>query len=164
MKVVGLISDTHIPTRANVIPPRVFEVFVGSNLIMHAGDLIQLRVLSDLERLAPVVAVYGNMDEPDVRDRLLKMESVEVYDWKIGIIHNPGALWGKRTMKRVAKQNNLDVLVFGHTHRPAFRREEGILFINPGSPTNPLPPLLTKPTIALLKVTKEGIMPEIFKI
>jgi len=164
LKVVGLISDTHIPTRANVIPPRVFEVFVGSNLIMHAGDLIQLRVLSDLERLAPVVAVYGNMDEPDVRDRLLKMESVEVYDWKIGITHNPGVLWGKRTMKRVAKQNNLDVLVFGHTHRPAFRREEGILFINPGSPTNPLPPLLTKPTIALLKVTKEGIMPKIVKI
>jgi len=164
LKVVGLISDTHIPTRANVIPPRVFEVFVGSNLIMHAGDLIQLRVLSDLERLAPVVAVYGNMDEPDVRDRLPKMESVEVYNWKIGVIHNPGALWGTRTMKRIAKQNNLDVLVFGHTHRPAFRREEGILFINPGSPTNPLPPLLTKPTISLLKVTKEGIMPEIFKI
>ncbi|MFQ6080800.1 MAG: metallophosphoesterase family protein [Candidatus Bathyarchaeia archaeon] len=161
---VGLISDTHIPTRANAIPPRVFEVFVGSNLIMHAGDLTQLRVLSDLERLAPVVAVYGNMDEPDVRERLPKMESVEVYNWKIGVVHNPGALWGTRRMKRVAKQNNLDVLVFGHTHRPTFRREEGILFINPGSPTNPLPPLLTKPTIALLRVTKERIEPEIVKI
>lgn len=45
---------------------------------MHAGDLIQLRVLSDLERLAPVVAVYEKMDEPDVRERLPKMESVEV--------------------------------------------------------------------------------------
>ena len=164
MKVVGLISDTHIPTRANAIPPRVFEVFVGSNLIMHAGDLIQLRVLSDLERLAPIVAVYGNMDEPDVRDRLPKMESVEVCNWKIGVIHNPGALWGTRRMKRVAKQNKLDVLVFGHTHRPAVRQEEVVLFINPGSPTNPLPPLLTKPTIALLKVTKERIEPEIVKI
>jgi len=164
LKMVGLISDTHIPARANVIPPRVFEVFAGSNLIMHAGDLIQLRVLSDLERLAPVVAVYGNMDEPDVRERLPKMRSVEVYGWKIGVIHNPGALWGTRRMKRVAKQNNFDVLVFGHTHRPSFRREEGILFINPGSPTNPLPPLLTKPTVALLKVTKEGIEPEIVTV
>lgn len=164
MKVVGLISDTHIPTRANAIPPRVFEVFAGSNLIMHAGDLIQLRVLSELERLAPVVAVYGNMDEPDVRERLPKMESVEVYSWQIGVTHNPGALWGTRRMKRVAKQNNLDVLVFGHTHRPAFEREEGILSINPGSPTNPLPPLLGKPTIALLRATKEGIEPEIVKI
>lgn len=164
MKVVGLISDTHIPTRAHAIPPRVFEVFVGSNLIMHAGDLIQLRVLSDLERLAQVVAVYGNMDEPDVRERLPKTGSVEVYKWKIGVIHNPGALWGTRRMKRIAKQNNLDVLVFGHTHRPVFKWEEGILFINPGSPTNPLPPFLTKPTIALLKVTKEGIEPEIVEI
>jgi len=164
LKVVGLISDTHIPTRANAIPPKVFEVFVGSGLIMHAGDLTQLRVLSDLERLAPAVAVYGNMDEPDVRERLPKMGFVEVYGWKIGVIHDPGALWGTRRMKSVAKQNNLDVLVFGHTHRPAFTWEEGILFVNPGSPTNPLPPFLTKPTIALLKVTKEGIKPEIVEI
>jgi len=164
LKVVGLISDTHIPTRANAIPPRVFEVFAGSSLIMHAGDLTQLRVLSDLQRLAPVVAVYGNMDEPDVRETLPKMESLEVYGWKIGVIHDPGALWGTGRMKRIAKQNNLDVLVFGHTHRPAFTWEEGILFINPGSSTNPLPPFLIKPTVALLKVTKERIEPEVLKI
>jgi len=55
-------------------------------------------------------------------------------------------------------------LVFGHTHRPAIKVDEGILFVNPGSPTNPLPPLLTKPTIALLKIEKEGIEPEVIKV
>lgn len=96
MKVVGLISDTHIPARANAIPPRVFEVFADSNLIMHAGDLIQLRVLSELERLAPAVEIYGNMDEPDVRERLPKMESVEVYSWQIDSHPQPRSLVGNK--------------------------------------------------------------------
>lgn len=161
---VGLISDTHIPTRANAIPEKIFEVFRGLSLIVHAGDLIQFNVLKDLEKLAPVLAVCGNMDEHDVKERLPKMDSAKIYDWKIGVVHDPGALWGTRRMKRIAKQNDFNVLVFGHTHRPFIKREEGILFINPGSPTNPLPPLLIKPTIALLKITKEKIEPEILKI
>ena len=67
-------------------------------------------------------------------------------------------------MKTIAKQNNLDVLVFGHTHRPNLTQAEETLFINPGSPTNPLPPFITKPTVALLKITKEKIEPEIVRI
>jgi len=67
-------------------------------------------------------------------------------------------------MKTIARENKFSVLVFGHTHRPKLRRWEDILFINPGSPTNPLPPFLTKPTIALLRITKEKIEPEIVEI
>lgn len=164
MKLVGVVSDTHIPARAKKIPDKLFEVFRDESMIIHAGDLIQLSVLQELERVAPVVAVYGNMDEADVRAKLPEINSVEVYDWKIGVMHDPGALWGTRRMKKVAEKNDFDVLVFGHTHRPSIKREEGIVFINPGSPTNPIPPVLVKPSVALLRVEKEKIYPEIVKL
>ncbi|NIR86702.1 metallophosphoesterase family protein [Candidatus Bathyarchaeota archaeon] len=164
MKIVGLISDTHIPTRAKAIPEKALGALENSDLIIHAGDLIQLSVLDDLESLAPVVAVCGNMDQYDVKERLSNLDSVRVYNWKIGVIHDAGALWGTRKMKRIAKQNSFDALVFGHTHRPALKLENSVFFINPGSPTNPLPPFLVKPTIALLRITKEKIEPEIIQI
>jgi len=164
LKLVGLISDTHIPAKAKAVPKKIFEVFGGVSLILHAGDLTQLSVVDELEQLAPVVAVCGNMDAYDVEEKLSKMNSVKVYEWKIGVIHNPGIFWGTKRMKTIAKRNNFDTLIFGHTHRPSLKREEGIVFINPGSPTNPLPPLLTKPTVALLRITKEKIEPEIIEI
>ena len=159
-----MISDTHIPSRAKAIPKEVFEIFNKADLILHAGDLTQISVIDELRQLAPVIAVSGNMDHGEVRKRLPKTDSVNFHNWKIGIIHDPGIFSGTRRMKTVAKQNNLDVLVFGHTHRPSLRQMEGVLFINPGSPTNPLPPFITKPTVALLKITKEKIEPEIIRI
>jgi len=164
LKLVGLISDTHIPSRAKAIPNKVFEIFNRVNLILHAGDLTQLSVIDELQQLAPVLAVCGNMDQGEVRKRLPEMNSVKVYNWKIGVIHDPGIFSGTRRTKGIAKENTLDVLVFGHTHRPSLRQTEDALFINPGSPTNPLPPFLTKPTVAVLKITKEKVKPEIIKI
>ena len=164
MKIVGLISDTHIPTKAKAIPEKALNALKNASLIVHAGDLIQLSVVDDLEKLAPVMAVCGNADRHEVKERLPNMDSVRIYHWKIGVIHDAGALWGTRKMKRIAKQNSFDVLVFGHTHRPTFKQENKALFINPGSPTNPLPPFLVKPTIALLRITREKIEPEIIQI
>jgi len=161
---VGLISDTHIPSRAKAIPSKVFNIFDGISLILHAGDLTQLSVVDELQQLAPVMAVSGNMDGDEVRERLPKMNSVKVYNWKIGVIHDPGIFSGTERIKTIAKQNNFDILVFGHTHRPSLRQAEEVLFINPGSPTNPLPPFITKPSVAMLKITKEKIEPEIIKI
>lgn len=161
---IGVISDTHIPARAKKIPEKVFKVFRGVSLIIHAGDLTQLSVLQELERAAPVVAVYGNMDKADVQAELLETNCVDVCGWKIGVMHDPGALWGTWRMKMIAKQNEFDILVFGHTHRPFVKREEGILFINPGSPTNPIPPFLVKPSVALLKLKKEKIHSEIVRL
>ena len=70
LKAIGVISDTHIPTRASAIPEKVFEVFKGSSLIVHSGDLVQFSVLRDLEEVAPVVAVHGNMDERSIKERM----------------------------------------------------------------------------------------------
>jgi len=163
-RTVGLISDTHVPDRARRVPDRVFKVFDKVDFIVHAGDLVQLSVIDELERLAPVLVVSGNMDGPDIQGKLPKLDSLRILDWKIGVTHNPGARFGMRKMREIAKTNGFDVLVYGHTHSSNVRWEGKVLFINPGSPTDPSPPFLAKPTVALLRVTKENITPQIISI
>lgn len=163
-KTVGLIADTHIPVRAREIPQKVLEVFDKADFIIHAGDLVDLSVIDDLEQLAPVLAVYGNMDGPKICGKLSKINSANVLNWKIGVTHDSGALFGMGKMREIAKQNRFNVLVYGHTHSPRIKWEGKTLFINPGSPTNPLPRFITKPSVALLRITKEKIMPEIIHI
>lgn len=159
-----MISDTHIPVRAREIPHRVFEVFEDVDFIVHAGDLVDISVIDKLERLAPVLAVYGNMDGPKIRGKLPKMDSAKALNQKIGVMHNPGTLFGMKKMREIAQENNFDVLVYGHTHNPRIKWEGNTLFINPGSPTNPLPPFITQPSVALLKITKDKITPQIVYI
>jgi hypothetical protein len=163
-RTVGVISDTHVPDRAKKIPDRVFKVFQNVDFIVHAGDLVQLSVIDDLEQLAPVLVVSGNMDGPEIQGKLPKLDSFRVFDWRIGVTHNPRALFGMGKMREIVKTNGFDVLVYGHTHSSNMKWEGSILFINPGSPTNPAPPFLAKPTVALLRLTKETITPEIVNI
>jgi putative phosphoesterase len=163
-KTVGLISDTHIPVRARCIPKMVFKIFENVDFIVHAGDLVKLAVIDELEQLAPVLAVHGNMDGPEVSGALPKLNSLKIADWKIGVMHDPSTLFGMGRMREIAKRNGFNVFVFGHTHNPNIKWEGKTLYINPGSPTNPLPSFITKPSVALLKVTKEAIKPEIIYI
>ncbi|MEM3442620.1 MAG: metallophosphoesterase [Candidatus Bathyarchaeia archaeon] len=163
-KTVGLISDTHIPVRAKSLPQKVFEVFEKVDYIVHAGDLVELSVIDELEQLAPVLAVYGNMDGPDVRGKLPKLNSVKIFDWKIGVMHDPGVLFGMARVREIVKQNGFKVMVYGHTHNSHIKWEGDILYINPGSPTNPIPPFIVKPSVALLKITRDKITPEIINI
>jgi hypothetical protein len=163
-KTVGVISDTHVPIRAKKIPLRVFKVFENVDFIVHAGDLVQLSVIDELERLAPVLVVSGNMDGPEIRGKLPKLDSLKVFDWRIGVTHNPRALFGMGKMREIVEKNGFDVLVYGHTHSSSMKWEKDVLFINPGSPTTPAPPFLAKPTVGLLRLTKEGIIPKIVQI
>jgi hypothetical protein len=110
------------------------------------------------------LAVYGNMDGSEIRGKLPKLNSVKVLDWKVGVTHDPRALFGMKKMREIAKQNSFNVLVYGHTHNSNVKWEENTLFINPGSPTNPLPPFIAKPSLALLRITKEKITPQIIQI
>jgi putative phosphoesterase len=162
-KIVGLISDTHVPVRAKCIPKMVFKVFGDVDFIVHAGDLVELAVLDELEQLAPVLAVHGNMDGPDVAGALPRLNSLKVADWKIGVMHDPITMLGMGKMREIAKQNGFNVFVYGHTHHSSIKWEGKTLYINPGSPTNPIS-FLTRPSVALLKVTREAIIPEIIHV
>lgn len=164
MKIVGLISDTHIPSRAKTIPQKVLEVFMDVSLIIHAGDLIHLSVIRELEHLAPVVAVHGNMDTLEVKAELPTMNTVHINNFKIGVVHNLGSLGAKQKLRTFAEENKLNILVTGHLHSPSVKWKNNLMLINPGSPTNPMLPFITKPTVALLKVYEDKIEPEIVRI
>jgi putative phosphoesterase len=161
-KTIGIISDTHIPSRAKGIPKAVFDTFSAVDYIIHAGDLVELSVIDDLEQIAPVLAVTGNMDGPEISSVLPKINSLKIFDRKIGVVHDPNTLEGMNKMRELTVENGFDVLVYGHTHNANIKWEGKTLYINPGSPTNPSP-LLNKPSVALLKITKEEIIPEIIQ-
>ncbi|NLE05720.1 MAG: metallophosphoesterase family protein [Crenarchaeota archaeon] len=162
-KIIGLISDTHVPTRAECIPKEIAQVFENVDYIIHAGDLVELSVIDELDQIAPVLAVHGNMDTPETVKMLPKLNSLKLFDWKIGVAHDPSMIHELGKIKDIIDQNKFNVFVNGHTHRANIKWEEGTLFINPGSPINPDTPF-TKATVALLKITKESILPEIVQL
>jgi uncharacterized protein len=159
-KIVGLISDTHVPKRARCIPKRVFEIFESVDYIVHAGDLVELAVVDELERIAPVLAVHGNMDGLEVANALPSHNSLKIFDWKIGVIHDSNTLNQLNKMNETAKDNGFDVFVYGHTHVADIKWAGKVLYINPGSPTDP-PSGMVKPSVGLLKITKDTITPQI---
>ena len=162
-KIIGLISDTHIPKRAMCIPKKVFEVLKDADFIIHAGDLVELSVIDELEQIAPVLAVHGSMDDQEVSAALPELNSLKIFDWKIGVMHNPNVLQGSGKMVKIAKENGFNVFVYGHTHASKIKWEEKNLFINPGSPTDPAS-FMHKPSVGLLKITKETITPQIINL
>jgi len=162
-KAIGLISDTHVPKRALNVPQRVFEVFQNVDFIIHAGDLVELRVIDELEQIAPVLAVHGNLDSVEVNASLPVLNSLKIFGWKIGVMHDPEVLNGSDKMVRIAKENDFNVFVYGHTHIPRINWEGEILYINPGSPTDPVS-FLNKPSVGLLQITKNAITPQIINL
>lgn len=162
-KTVGLISDTHVPKRAHAIPKRVFEVFKNVDYIIHAGDLVELAVVEELEQVAPVLAVQGNMDGVDIPGILPKLNSMKVFDWKIGVMHDPDIAFGLTKIRELVKEHGFDVFVYGHTHVADINWEGSTLFINPGSATVPPSPL-GKTSVGMLKISPEKILPEIIDL
>jgi len=164
LKLVGLVSDTHVPSRARRIPEKVYKIFSDVDLIIHAGDLTNFKVIEELESLTAVLAVRGNMDDLTVLGKLPSFGRLELCGWKIGVVHGSRSFFGFRQMEKLAKTRGLDVLVFGHTHRPYLRWVGKILYVNPGSPTVPLPPYLIKPSVAMLRITKERVEAEVIHL
>jgi putative phosphoesterase len=132
---VGVVSDTHIPKVGESLPRELPERLEGVDLILHAGDLVSLEALAQLEKIAPVEAVCGNMDWPEVRDRLPETRVLDLEGVKVGLTHGSGAPLGIE--KRVLRQfSGVDVVVFGHTHKALVENRGGVLLLNPGSPND----------------------------
>jgi len=123
--VLGLIADTH-----GLIRPGVHEALTGVGLILHAGDVGGSAILEELRTIAPVKAVFGNTDEPDLPD-LMEEVLIEVDGLRVHVSH--GHEVGSPTPAKLAARYDADVIVFGHTHRQLVTRLEGRLFVNPGS-------------------------------
>ena len=158
---IGIISDTHIKPEGENLPKEIFEIFKDVDLILHAGDLVNLTVLNMLSSIAPVEAVYGNMDSTEIRGELPKKKCLEIEGKKIGLTHGDGPPWGLRS--RVADEffgENPDIIVYGHSHAPeAITTKDGILFINPGSPTDKV--FTRVNSVAIMEVSDSDVSAEI---
>lgn len=148
--IVGIIADTHILTRAEGIPPEVFTVFENASHIIHAGDFVEPSVEEKLEIIAPVTGVHGNMDSQEIKKHHPKINSLGVRGWKIGVVHDGIPLLRRFRLEKLAEERGFDVLIFGHTHRSSIRQDGSVLYLNPGSPTQPL---LSRASVAIMNIT-----------
>lgn len=147
---IGLISDTHIPEARQELWPQVFAAFRGVDMILHAGDIHDLRVIDELNEVAPICVARGNGDDgsggravqPD-DDRLREAWSLELAGVGIGMTHVvpipelPPHFTLARTLERLFPGRRPEVLVYGDTHVEAIDEIDGVLCVNPGSPTFP---------------------------
>lgn len=118
---VGVIADTH-----GRLDPEVLETFAGVDHIIHAGDIGNPAILMELEAVAPVTAVLGNGDAALAVFGLRPLERFSIEGVRFLVVH---------IASDAGAPGDVDVVVTGHTHRPLIRTSEGVLYVNPGSPS-----------------------------
>jgi hypothetical protein len=136
--IIGVISDTHIPDRARDISEQLYGDLDKCDLILHAGDLVSMEFLEKLKKIKKVIAVSGNMDYPEVLKALPKKQVIECGKFRIGLIHGYGHPVKMLDNLHRDFDQEIDLLVFGHSHQPMNEVRDGILYFNPGSPTDKL--------------------------
>jgi putative phosphoesterase len=133
---VVVLADTHAPRRWRVCPPRVAEYLRQADLILHAGDVCTAAVLVELAEYAPVAAVRGNNDRPDVAEwGAPPTTELDLDGLAVAIVHDSGAAAG-RLLRLRRRFPRADLVVFGHSHIPLDETGPGLRIFNPGSPTD----------------------------
>ena len=147
---IGLIADTHIPEARTELWPQVFEAFTGVDLILHAGDIHEVRVIDELARVAPIHVARGDGDDggggrvvqPD-HPLLRPGWTLELGGLHVGITHAlpipemPPRLTVASALSRLFPERRPDIVIYGDSHVEAIDQVDGVLCINPGSPTFP---------------------------
>jgi uncharacterized protein len=135
---IAVLADTHAPGRWKTCPPAVARRLAGVDLILHAGDVCTAGVLHELAGFAPVRAVLGNNDGPDVRAwGAPRSLTLDLDGLRVGMVHDAGPRAGRP--RRLRRQfPTADLVVFGHSHIPMDLQdaELGLRIFNPGSPTD----------------------------
>ena len=130
---VGVLSDTHLSRVSRDLRDIVDRSLAGVEMILHAGDYVSQDVV-ELFRGMNFHGVRGNMDSVEVRLGLTEKEVIRIGSWRVGLIHGWGPAAGLED--RIRRQfQDVDVIVYGHSHRPANHTSEGILWFNPGTAT-----------------------------
>lgn len=171
---IGVISDTHTPGAAKEPPEEVLRAFEGVDLILHAGDIYIPSCLDWLEQISPVIAVELGAQAHFSEDS--RVEEKRVFDlegYTIGMVHDliiPGmggeVMAGSIDREFSADKNipeavkhvfgaDVDIIVFGHTHHAMVEKHQGILFVNPGSPSLPRQSRRLG-QVAILELLQEG--------
>ena len=141
---IGIISDTH-----GRLPQSVATVFKKADLIIHAGDIGDPKIIADLATIAPTKAVRGNMDMGAWTDRLGINETITIRNKRLYVIHDV------HDLDRKPGANAYHVVIYGHTHRPQVDKQHGVLYVNPGSAVQPR--YGYPPSVALLEIKDNAI-------
>jgi hypothetical protein len=149
--VVGVISDTH-----GLLLPAAVKALHGVDLIIHAGDIDNTGVMDELQAIAPVVAVRGNMDMKKSLKELPETEAIQVGDALLYIIHDINKL------DIAPSEANFNAVIFGHLHYPSVTEHKGVLFVNPGSAAQPR--RNSSASLALLHIRGSSIKTQIVDI
>lgn len=137
---IGVVSDTHMPRFGKAVPAVVRETFMRREveLIVHCGDIVDGMAIALFEAIAPVEAVAGNNDPPELVRRLGRKKILEMGQVRLGLVHGDRGA-GRSTLVRAQHAfagERLDAILFGHSHQPYCKRHDGTLLFNPGSPTD----------------------------
>ncbi len=119
---IGVVSDTH-----GLLRPEVAPALAGVERILHLGDVGKASILKDLEKIAPVTAVRGNVDRAGPLSELPETEVVLAGDRYVYMLHD------LRTLHLDPAAGKFAAVLYGHTHVPNFYRKKGVLYFNPGS-------------------------------
>jgi putative phosphoesterase len=156
---IGVISDTHLDDYDDKMRKCVAEHFSDVDMILHAGDMVDLRVLKIFGE-KEVKAVCGNMDNYSVQEKFPKQLIFEINGFKFLLIHGWGSPWGIE--ERISAEfKDMDCIVYGHTHKPAHHKKGNVLFFNSGSAIDRY--FASSRTIGILEIDK-GIKGRIIKI
>jgi len=131
---IGVISDTHLKISDDRLEKIVEDHFHDVDLVLHAGDIVDLEVL-DVFKDKEVYAVSGNMDPDSVREVFPRKQILEIGGRRIGLIHGWGSPSGLEE-KILREFEDVECIVYGHTHRAVNEVIDGVLLFNPGSPTD----------------------------
>ena len=132
-----LLADTHVPKRARDLSQQVWDAVDRADVVIHAGDWVDVALLDALEsRAARLIGVYGNNDGPNLRARLPEVATADLGGVALAVVHETGSRDGRESrMDRAFPET--DVVVFGHSHIPWDSvTPSGLRLLNPGSPTD----------------------------
>jgi len=156
---IGIISDTHLREPDSEFRKMIEAHFKDVEKILHAGDFVGWDIAEYLSSQNELIAVRGNMDSHEIREAFPAKRIVELKRFKIGLIHGGGPPFGIESRAR-GEFDEVDAIVYGHSHTPANHQVKNILFFNPGSPTRSY---FHKPSLGMLHLG-EKIQGEIIEI
>lgn len=136
IKRIVAISDTHIPQVCADLPQKVWDACREADIICHAGDVSEPDLIDRLREVAPTYVVAGNMDMWGPKMGWPPKREFEFNGKQIGIIHGNGAPNDVPMLARSQFDDSLDLIIFGHSHQPFIGEINGVLCVNPGSPTD----------------------------
>ena len=126
---IGIVSDTH-----DRVPASLHDALAGVDEILHAGDIVSVEALTEIETIAPVMAVRGNMDDRDLADRLPADLLLERDGVRIAVVH--GHEFGKASVDDLVTAfdgRDVDLVIWGHIHEAVSVVRNGVRYFNPGT-------------------------------